>query len=305
MKNNIVVTNNQDFSAEQKRRLDGLGDVTYYDSLPKNKEEYLKRIDGADIVCSGAAGLGMAYQEVKDKYVTVSFVSTAFVDVDVLRCNNVQLSNAPGANRHAVTEWVIFVMLLLQRQFINALNRVETYRNDGGLPPLTQGLADRSIVVLGQGNVGRQVGKLAEAFGMKVQYFKRGDNLLDSVKGADVIVDTLSSNESTYKLLGKDFFSGLKSGSNFISITRSEILDEDAMIEALDNGTLAGAALDCGDILVGDTEDSYYKKLLSHPKIFVTPHISYSSEMSAKVGNDIMIDNVEAWIAGKPQNLVT
>lgn len=301
----IVVTNNQDFTEEQKRRLEGLGEVTYYDELPEAAEEYLGRIKGAAIVCSGAAGLDKAYAQVKDMYITVSFVSVAFLDLEVLKQNNVQLSNAPGANLHAVAEWVVFMMLQMFRSFNDALNREETYRKNGALPPLAPGLTGKNITILGYGNVGRQVGKIAEAFDMNATYFKRGNDLMASIENADVIVDTLSSNGSTQKILNKTFFESVKPGSFFISVARGEITDEDAMLEALDNGRLAGVATDCASIAVGDTEDPYYQKLLNHPKVIVTPHIAYNSEMSGKLGNDIMIDNVEAYINGKPQNLLT
>ena len=96
----------------------------------------------------------------------------------------------------------------------------------------------------------------------------------------------------------------MKQYSYFVTVTRSEIVDEDALIDALDNGHLAGAASDCGGILVGDTDDPLYQKMLNHPKVLVTPHIAYNSEKSRKTGADIMIDNVEAYIKGKPQNVV-
>lgn len=301
----IVVTNNQDLTPAQKARLDKLGDVTYYDSLPKDGEEYLKRIKGVDIICSGTAGLQDAYAQLKDVYVTVAFVSVAFVDLDMLTKNGVTLSNAPGANRHAVSEWVMFMTLLMMRQFDTFLNRVETFRKDGGLPPITPGLAGSKMTILGQGNVGKRVGELASTFDMEVSFFKRGDDLTETVKDADVVVDTLSSNPSTEKLLDEKFFKAMKKGSYFVSVTRAEIADEDAMLKALDDGILNGVATDCGGILVGDTDDPLYRKMLKHPKVYVTPHISYNSEMSRQMGADIMIDNVEAYIKGKPQNVLT
>ena len=300
----IVVTNNQDFTDEQKQRLDSLGDVTYYDTLPKDGAEYLERIKGADIICSGTAGLQDAYTELKDVYVTVAFVSVAFVDVDIMKANGVTLSNAPGANRHAVSEWVLGMIILLTRNLYPTINRKETFRINGSLPPITLGLAGRNITILGQGYVGRRVADLATAFGMRVTIFKRGDNLEQSVQNADVVVDTLSSNPSTQKLLNGSFFASMKQGSYFITVTRSEIVDEDALIDALDRGHLAGAASDCGGILVGDTDDPLYQKMLNHPKVLVTPHIAYNSEKSRKTGADIMIDNVETYIKGKPQNVV-
>lgn len=299
----IVVTNNQYFTPEQKQRLEKLGDVTYFDKLPTGAE-YLERAQGADIICSGTAGLQDVYAQLRDIYITVGFVSVAFVDPAVMKKNGVTISNAPGANRHAVSEWVIWAMLNLLRQFNTALNREENYRKDGNLPPLTESLADKKLVILGAGNVGKQVGKLAEAFEMQVSYFKRGDDLLQSVKDADVIVDTLSVNETTKQILDKTFFTSLKRGTYFVSVTRAEIADQEAMLAALDDGILAGVATDCGGVLVGDTDDPLYKKMLAHPRVLATPHISWSATKSLQVGSDIMIDNVEAFIKGKPQNVV-
>lgn len=299
----IVVTNNQYFTPEQKVRLESLGEVKYFDKLPDGKE-YLERTKDADIICSGTAGLQDVYAELKDVYITVGFVSVAFVDTEVMKRNGVTISNAPGANRHAVSEWILWAMLNLFRQFNTALNREESYRKDGNLPPLNESLADKKLVILGAGNVGRQVGKLAEAFEMHVDYFKRGDDLIEKTRDADVIVDTLSSNPSTQKILDRNFFQSLKKGAFFVTVTRAEIADQDAMLDSLDNETLAGVATDCGGILVGDTEDPLYQKLLAHPKVLVTPHISWSASKSLQVGSDIMIDNVEAFINGKPQNIV-
>ncbi|HSW37840.1 MAG TPA: NAD(P)-dependent oxidoreductase [Candidatus Saccharimonadales bacterium] len=300
----IVVTNNQDLSDEQKQRLNSLGDVTYYDPLPQNAEEYLERIKGADIICSGTAGLQDAYAQLKNVYVTVAFVGVAFVDLDVFKKNNVTISNAPGANRHAVSEWIMFMVLFMMRQFDRSLNTNETYRTDGQRPPITPGLAGNKITILGKGNIGGRVEKIAKAYEMEVNYFKRGDDLVDAVKDADVVVDTLSTNPSTKGLLNDNFFKSMKRGSYFVTVTGPEIVDYDAMLQAIDEGILNGAASDCGSILVGDTDDPLYQKLLKHPKVHVTPHISYSSEKARQTGADIMIDNVEAWIKGKPQNVV-
>ncbi len=300
----IVVTNKQGFTPEQEARLNSLGDVTYFDTVPESGEEYLKRIEGADIICSGTAGLQDVYDQLKDVYVTVGFVSVAFVDPEVMRKNGVLISNAPGANLHAVSEWIVWMMITMLRKLDTALNRKETYRKNGDLPKLEESLSDKNLVILGSGNIGKQVDRLAKAFDMNVGYFKRGDDLLESVRGADIIVDTLSSNPSTEGLLNKEFFRSLKKGSYFVTVTRAEVADQEAMLQALDDGILAGVATDCGGVLVGDTEDPLYQKMLAHPKVYATPHIAYSATKSFKRGNDIMIDNVEAYINGKPQNVV-
>lgn len=300
----IVVTNNQDFSKEQRQRLNSLGEVTFYENLPSG-EEYLERVKGADVICSGTAGLKDVYAQLHDVYITVSFVSVAFVDLKVLKKNGVTISNAPGANRYAVSEWIIGMLISLSRGLNEFTNAKESLRKDGKLPPLTPGLAEKTLTILGQGQIGKQVGEVARSLGMKVTNFKRGDDLHTSVKHADYVVNTLSSNPTTKGLLNADFFTAMKDGSYFVDVTRAEIVDQDAMVQALDSGSLAGVASDCGGILVGDTDDPLYKKLLNHPKVLVTPHISYNTPLSMKIGNDIMIDNVEAFIKGKPQNVLS
>jgi len=301
----IVVTNSQDFTEDQVQKLNNLGEVEYYDSLPTDGEDYLSRVKNADIICSGTAGLKDAYSRLKDVYITVSFVSVAFVDLEVMKSNNVTISNAPGANRYAVSEWIIGMMIMMARRFEIFLNRKETFRDNGSLPPLSNGLAGQAVTVLGSGNIGLCVGKVLTAMGMEVSYFKRGDDLHDSVKNVNFVVDALGSNETTKGLLDDSFFTAMKQGSHFITVSGSTVVDEDALLRALDNDHLSGAATDCGRILVGDTEDLYYKKFLNHPKVLATPHIAYNTALSMKTGNDIMISNVETWINGTPQNVVT
>lgn len=300
----IVVTNDQYMSSQQKQRLAELGEVTFYSSAPTSAEEYLQRVKGADIICSCDAGLKDAYPQLKNVYVTVFFVGVAFLDLEVLKKNNVMLSNAPGTNSYAVAEWALAMILLLTRDLRNYINREKQLRIKGNLPPLTPGLTGHKATILGHGNVGKRIGDLAAMFGMQVEYFKRGDDLYESVRDADVVIDALSSNPTTKNLLNEEFFRSMKQGAYFVTITRPEIVDEDAMLRALSEGHLAGAASDCGGILVGDIDAPYYQKLLHHPKVLVTPHIAYNAEISMKLGNDTMIDNVEAYLAGKPINLV-
>lgn len=300
----IVVTQDQELSDVQKERLDSLGDVTYFDTFPSSPAEYLERVKDVDIICSGTSGLKDAFRELKNQYVTVSFVSVAFVDLNVLTKNNVRISNAPGVNRHAVSEWILFMSLLATRDFNHYVNQTDDLRRDGKLPSAGPGLARRNITILGNGNVGRQVARVFEAMDATVRIFKRDDDLCQSVRDADLVIDTLGSNSLTTKLLDSRFFSAMKVGSSFITVSRQEIVDENALFAALDNGHISQAFSDCGASLGADTSDPYYRTLIAHPKITATPHIAFNSQMSHVLGNDVMIDNVDAWIQGKPQNLL-
>ncbi|PIP53265.1 hydroxyacid dehydrogenase, partial [Candidatus Beckwithbacteria bacterium CG23_combo_of_CG06-09_8_20_14_all_34_8] len=104
-------------------------------------------------------------------------------------------------------------------------------------------------------------------------------------------------------LLNKEFFDSVKKGSIFISVTVDGIEDFDAMISTLDEGRLAYVAHDVMNAPLGDVTNSIYDRLRRHPKVYTTPHISSFSDVTTKIGNDMMIDNVEAWTKGKPTNV--
>jgi phosphoglycerate dehydrogenase-like enzyme len=83
-----------------------------------------------------------------------------------------------------------------------------------------------------------------------------------------------------------------------------KVCDIEALLEALDNGSLTGAAHDVAALQTGDIDNPFYQRLLKHPKVLVTPHVAYFTDVTVKVRNDMMIENVEAWLKGKPINLI-
>jgi phosphoglycerate dehydrogenase-like enzyme len=299
----IVVTAPMAFYPDQIERLKSLGDVTFHNDLAKSSEEWVKRCESADIICSGKYGLKEKIYEIRNAFFSVPFVAVGWIDKKKLKKSGITVSYSPGCNRHAVSEWIIAMMLILLRRldkFINVKELKEKYNSQKYL-----GLAGKKVCILGKGNIGSRVGVVCTAFDIKIRYFKRGNDLLKCVKDADVVVNTLSTNPSTIGLLDKKFFSSLKRGSYFITVTGLGIYNSKAMLSALDKGILAGVADDAAGILPGDVDDPYYQKLLKHPKVLTTPHISFQSDVTARVSNDMMIDNVEAWIKGKPINVVS
>lgn len=298
----IVVTNPMGLSEEQKGRLQLLGEVKFYDTMPASPDEWLERVKGFDVICSMMNGLRENYSKLKNVFVSVPFVAVnSFADPAIVKKNNITISNSPGCNRHAVSEWIVYMLLTVSRQinkYINTRNKLTV-----PLPYGKIGLAGKRITILGHGNVGKRVGAVCEAFEMKVNFFRRGDNLPDAVKNTDIVVDVMSVTPESKGLLNKTFFDSLKKGCVFISITVDAIEDFDAMLKALDEGRLSYVAHDVMNAPPADTSNPIYKKLSSHPKVFATPHISFMTDVSTKIDNDMMIANIEAWSGGKPINV--
>lgn len=298
----IVVTHDLGLSPDDQNRLKSLGDVIIYDNRPQSPDEWLEHCEGVDIICSGVPGLREKYQELKNVFISLPLVGVAYLDKDILNKNNIKVSNSPGCNKDAVAEWIIGMML-------NLLRKLPFFINNDNLPKdktseETIGLVDKKILILGKGNIGNRVKEICQSFKMNVSFFEKGDDLYEKIKDKNIIVNCLSTNETSIGILDKKFFNSLKKGAYFISVSSHEIYNKAAMFKALDNNILAGAAIDDGTMNVGDTSDSYYQKLLKHPKILATPHIAYNTDVSNHNGNRIMIDNVEAYLVGKPINLI-
>ena len=298
----IVVTNPMGFSAAQRSRLADLGDVTFYDDHPASPDEWLKRGRGFDAICSWMFGLREKYSQLKNVFISVPFVGVgSFADTAVLKAKNITLCNSPGSNRHAASEWIIYMILTIMRQLDSYVNTSKKLTFP--LPQSSRGLAGKTITILGKGNVGKRVGAVCEALDMRVTYLRRGDTIRKMVKDADIVVDVLSANPTTKHLLNKTFFTSLKRDAVFLSITVDSIVDINAMIWALDKGGLSFVAHDVMNARPADTTDALYTKLRKHPKIFATPHIAFHSDVTNQVGNDMMIDNLEAWLHGRPINV--
>ena len=309
MTKKIVVTEPMGLSPEQKERLQSLGKVVFHDDVP-SREDWLKRAGEADIVCSGKSGLNDrigdkegtegVYALKKGTFVSHPYTNTAWMDRGKLKKAGITVSYAPGCNKDAVAEWVLFMALALFRKFPEALNRKKLE------PRLqrTESLYGKNIVILGKGNVGTAVGERAEAFHMRVSYLRRGDDLAKTVKDAAIAVNCLSSLPANKGILDREFFfDSLPDDAYFISMTNPSLYDVEGMIEALEEGKLRGAGIDIGSSFPGNAEHPDYQKVL-HPKILATPQIGHYADISAKISFDMMIENIAAFLGGKPIHLV-
>ncbi len=298
----IVLPENFDLTDTQIERLKKLGDVKFYYDLPKNSDEWLKRVEDADIICTGKFGLKEKIHELKNKFLSLPFVGIGWIDKNLIKNNNLIISYCPGCNKEAVAEWIIGMTINLTRELPKLMNAKEITREEALRPKFS--LYEKSIVILGKGDVGSMAGKILEGFGSKISYFDKADNLGVKTKNADIIINALSSNPTTKGLLGEEFFNKLKKGSYFITVTSNDIYDADALIMAIDQGVITGAASDAAGIIAGNTKDPYYQKLINHPRILVTPHIASHTDVTNQIRNNMMIDNVASFLKGRLVNLI-
>jgi len=295
MKIHIVESMNLTF--EQRERLNKLGEVKYFEGLP-DIDELIRRSNGADILAADWAPIDMAIPKMKTgvKLISLPFTGVGFLPLKEAANKNIKIANSPGFSTESVGEFGIGLILALVR-------KIYEYSKDEPKPNIVPSLYGKIIGILGAGRIGSYVGKIAQALGMKIMFWRRGDDLSNILKNSDVIYCALPLSEETKGFLDEGEFELMKKGSYFVTTSHNLIYNHDALLKALDNN-LAGAAMDLEGTNTGDYTSDVYAKFKNHPKILVTPHIAYKTDYAIKRGYDIMIDNIEAFIKGRPMNIV-
>ncbi|MFH1649578.1 MAG: NAD(P)-dependent oxidoreductase [Candidatus Woesearchaeota archaeon] len=286
------------FNDAQLNRLKSIGTVTNHE-VPDSSEGWSKISEESDVIISNGDGLLESIYSLKDVFVTYPFIELGNFDSKKLAENNVIIANTQGSNRDSIIEWIVYMTLSLFRKFPSMVR----VKNDIPLE-FNQSLVGKTALVVGKGSIGIKTGEVLKALGMNVDYFGRGDDLVQKGKEADLVVDCLNCNSTSENLLDEKFFSSMKPGSYFVTFARPFTYDIDGLIKAISAGIVAGAAIDCDPESPGDTANAFYNKALSAEKILVTPHIAFATEQAKRNGAETVIRNVEAYAAGKWINVV-
>jgi len=193
----------------------------------------------------------------------------------------IYLTNASGIHSEPIAEYVIGVLLSHMRGLRTAILN-QPQRKWEQITEL-QELKGKTMMIVGAGHIGNRLGELAKAFGMKVIAVNRSgkeipgldvtvkmDNIGTVIDLADVVVDILPQTDETYRIFDDALFSRMKKGVLFVNVGRGATVDTDSLIKALDNGTVAYAALDVFD----EEPLPAASPLWNHEKVLVTPHFS-------------------------------
>jgi len=169
--------------------------------------------------------------------------------------------------------------------------------------PLARRVTGRQFGIVGLGKIGSAVAERLAAFGRiaytgprakPVDYdFYRTVTAL--AEACDVLVVTCPANESTHHLINDSVFDAIGSDGYLINVARGAVVDEAALIAALWDGRIAGAALD-----VFEDEPNVPESLRTNPRVVLTPHMASATVETRRQMADLVLDNLEAYFAGRP-----
>lgn len=215
------------------------------------------------------------------------------IDVPYATQKGVVVKNTPNASSESVAELVIGHMFALAR-FIAISNC--TMRDGQWNKKKYEGieLGGKTLGIVGMGRIGKALAKKAEALGMKVVYndiFGKQDELSyefleldDLLKSSDFISLHVPYDKEKGSLIGKAQFDIMKDGVYLINCARGKVVEEAALLKALDNGKVAGAGID-----VFEEEPTKNEALVNHPKVSVTPHIGAATkEAQERIGEEVV-----------------
>lgn len=234
------------------------------------------------------------------------------IDLAAARNRNIAVFNTPRVLGDAVAETAILLILGAARRATESIDLIRSGKWAGWKPNqlIGVGLSGKTLGILGLGDIGRRVAIRARAFGMRIIYHNRCpvadapqekwlpvDELLAE---SDVIVLSWPSTRETRHFINHTTLASTKAGSILINIGRGDLVDDDAVIEALLEGRLRAVGLD-----VFENEPHFDTRYLDLPNAFLLPHIG-SSTREARLGMaQVLLEALNCWAAGgKPHNQI-
>lgn len=276
--------------------------------------EVVERLHGATICITNKVPLRAATLAALPalKLIAVAATGTDIIDKPAARAQGVTVSNIRGYAYNTVPEHVIALIFALKRNLIPYVQDVQNGVWNRGRQfcflthPITD-VAGSTLGIVGFGALGKSIAKRAEALGMKVIAHDPlpQDGLVDFetiLRESDVITLHAPLTPDTRHMIGAPELRKMKKNAILINTARGGLVDEAALAEALRAGEIAGAGFDVlteepprnGNVLLDPTI----------PNLIITPHVAWASRQAMQILADQLIDNIEAFVAGKPVNVV-
>ncbi|WBU59310.1 2-hydroxyacid dehydrogenase [Paracoccus albus] len=284
-------------------RADKAGETT------AEKEAFVTR-HGANcraLLCSGNAELTVAMLDAMPQLGHVSCLTAGYDGLPLreLAARGVTLSNTSPALRDDVADMAILLMLAGKRDFVTA----ETYVRSGdwatkGMFPLQRSVSGKRLGIVGLGSLGQAVATRAQAFNMQVSYWNRREknaplrfhpDLIQLASESDVLIVTVAGGPETENLISADVMQALGPDGLLVNISRGSVIDEPALIDALQSGKLGAAALD-----VFASEPDPDPRLTALRNVTLSPHHASGTEEARNAMAQLAVDNIFAFMDDKP-----
>ena len=230
------------------------------------------------------------------------------VDIDAVKRRGILVAANAGANSTPVAEFTVMLILALLKRLVPSVNATHTGEWPRGQFSANPDLEGQKVGIVGFGAIGQAVAARLHAFGCTLRYYSRHRAeasvekqyhveylpLDDLLAASSILTLHVPLNDQTRKFMGDAEFARMPQGSLFINTARGDVIDEGALVRALQSGHLGGAALD-----VLESEASGPNPLYHLPNVIVSPHTAGSSRLGAARSLQNTIDNIIKFSRGE------
>ena len=288
-------------------------EFTYYTTKETDQEKLLSRVKDADILMLANQPLSAAIIEQCPnlKLIDIAFTGVDHVGLEAARARGIVACNAAGYSTNAVAELTFGLAISTIRNIV----AVDARCREGGTKDGLVGfeLFGKTFGVVGTGAIGCRVAKIAQAFGCKVLAYSRTVKPELAAEGVQYVdLDTLLAQSdfvslhvpmtaATAKMINAESIAKMKNGAVIINCARGGVVDSQALADALNSGKLAAAGI---DVFENEPPLAVDHPLLHAKNTVVTPHVAFASKEALEARADIIFANIDAFLAGKPQNIV-
>ena len=307
----IQVNSLSPMSETQQQRLAALGELHYHDAVLGDT--------AAGEICNGAEILITTPRLAVDivpyldqcRFVSVQAAGSDAIDLAAARRKGIVVSNVPEFCTDAAAEHAFALLLGAAKKLELGRPALQEGRWNTALAYPTIGMRGKTLGLFGCGKIGSRIAGIARGgFQMRVMATvsdpsrPRGRPVVpfqQLLSESDFLVIAAPATAETRGIFGRDAFAQMRPSAILVNISRAALVDDAALLAALDGGQLAAAGLDVFLLEPPATNDP----LLSHPKILVSPHVAWGTEDAVQRLLDLSIANVEAFLAGEPVNVVS
>jgi D-3-phosphoglycerate dehydrogenase len=281
------------------------------------------RIAGFDGLVVRSTKVKRPVFEAADRLVLVvrAGAGTNTIDTDAAATHGVFVCNVPGRNSAAVAELTLGLLLAVDRRIADNVADLRNGRWDKGKYSKAGGLLGSTMGIIGLGSIGLCVAERAAAFGMQVLAVAKSrrpshvveraedcgvqwvDTLDELLAGSDVVSVHVPANKQTRNLVDADFLAKLRPGAILLNTSRGDVVDEQALLEALDGGRLR-AGLDVFADEPGSSKGAWDSPLASHPAVVATHHIGASTEQAQRAIAAGVTEIISAFGSGEVRHCV-
>ena len=290
------------------------GEVEEYGLL--RYDEVAEKIADADMVVCNKTLLDKNTLRLAKNLKYIGLFATGYnnIDIDYCKAHNIAVCNAGSYSTNAVAQHTFALIL----EHFNNTSNYNKYVQDGRwkrsktfspfVYPLSE-LAGKTLGIVGFGNIGRAVAKIANAFEMRVIAYNRSEKQADGVEfvgfetlleQSDIVSVHCPLNSKSENMFDKNAFAKMKKGALFVNTARGGVMVEQDLFDALQSGHLGGAAIDT--LKVEPMEEGCI--LMGAKNCIMTPHIAWAPVETRVRLMNIVADNIRAFLNGTPQNRI-